>query len=117
MKEYKISGNGIKRLSDGAQIPLAPGNRDYQEYVAWFLMGNSPDPEFTPDEIKQHTIAAKKAEISNTDMGYIRVIEDLIDTLVAKGVIALTDLPSTSRIKDAQRKALRAQLAELLAGG
>jgi len=117
MNEYKILGSGIKRLSDGAQIPISPGNRDYQEYVAWLRMGNFPDPEFTPDEIKQHTIAAKKAEISNTDMGYIRVIEDLIDTLVAKGVIALTDLPSTSRIKDAQRKALRAQLAELLAGG
>ena len=117
MKEYKISGNGIKRISDGAHIPFSSGNRDYQEYVGWLLAGNTPDPEFTAEEIKQHTIDAKKAEISNTDAGYIRVAEDLIDALVAKGVIALTDLPSTSRIKDAQRKALRAQLAELLVAG
>jgi len=34
----------IKRLSDGAQIPLHPNNTDYQEYLHWVAQGNTPEP-------------------------------------------------------------------------
>ena len=34
----------IQRLSDTAFIPLAPGNRDYQEYLEWLAQGNEPEP-------------------------------------------------------------------------
>jgi hypothetical protein len=34
----------IKRLSDGAFIPVAPENRDYQEYLKWLEEGNTPLP-------------------------------------------------------------------------
>lgn len=34
----------IKRLSDSAFIPFAPGNRDYQEYLEWLAQGNTPEP-------------------------------------------------------------------------
>jgi hypothetical protein len=41
-----VSGQraGVKRLSDGAFIPLDPDNRDYAEYLAWVDAGNTPDP-------------------------------------------------------------------------
>ena len=42
------SGDSIRRLSDNAFIPQAPGNRDFAEYTAWLEEGNTPLPAPTP---------------------------------------------------------------------
>lgn len=34
----------VKRLADGAFIPFAPANTDYQEYLKWLEEGNTPLP-------------------------------------------------------------------------
>ncbi len=34
----------ILRLKDNASIPLDPCNTDYQEYLAWLVQGNTPEP-------------------------------------------------------------------------
>jgi len=34
----------IHRLTDGAFIPFAPDNTDYQEYLKWLAEGNEPLP-------------------------------------------------------------------------
>ena len=44
---YEITAFGIKRLSDGANIPLDPTNSDYQIYLAWVAEGNTAAP-YTP---------------------------------------------------------------------
>lgn len=42
---YKLNRTGtIQRLADGACIPLDPGNRDYQDYLAWVAAGNTATP-------------------------------------------------------------------------
>ena len=42
------SSTSIIRLSDGALIPQAPGNRDYREYLDWLEAGNTPEPAPPP---------------------------------------------------------------------
>ena len=34
----------IKRLADTAFIPIDPANTDYQAYLKWVALGNTPDP-------------------------------------------------------------------------
>lgn len=56
------------------------------------------------------TLAPDPTGISSTDQGFIRVLEDLIDLLIDKGLIALGDLPQDAQDKIALRRQLRRQL-------
>ena len=49
--------------------------------------------------------------LAQTDIPLVRVLEDLIGTLVSKGTIALSDLPAAAQNKLAQRQQLRSELA------
>jgi len=58
---YKLIGqNLVKRLADGACIPFADDNKDYQEYKQWLSDGNTPEPEFTKEELNQQRISLIK---------------------------------------------------------
>ncbi len=53
--------------------------------------------------------AVKKSELQNSDEGFVRVLDDLIDALIQKNVLTLGDLPQDARTRFARRKALRAE--------
>ncbi len=46
--------------------------------------------------------------LARSDAGMARVLEDLVDSLVVKGVIAMADLPAAARDKITTRQAWRA---------
>ena len=42
---YKLTENGVRRLSDNADIPSNPNNRDWRKYQEWLkIKGNIPEP-------------------------------------------------------------------------
>lgn len=41
---FKLKDGGVIRLDDGAHVPDAPDNRDWQEYQRWLADGNTPLP-------------------------------------------------------------------------
>jgi FMN phosphatase YigB (HAD superfamily) len=54
-----------------------------------------------------------REDFDRSDLEMIRVYEDLIDILIAKRVILLTDFPPAAQEKIVRRKRLRASLAPL----
>lgn len=84
---YKLQQNSIKRLSDGASIPFADGNIDYEEYKQWLLEGNTPEPEFTSEELAQQLEDAKpkvitplQARLALSEMLLRQAVEDAMVT-------------------------------------
>jgi hypothetical protein len=55
-----------------------------------------------------------KQDLSQLDAGFIRVLEDLIDALIANGTLRLTDLPPRALEKLSQRKQARQHLHDAL---
>ena len=96
---YKLTKNGVKRLSDNSNIPNDPKSPDWRKYQVWLDEGNTPEPEFTSDEL-----AAKKGrKIKSLE---IRVVDMRLrkDGANAEG---LTELEA---VAEAELTELRAEL-------
>lgn len=52
--------------------------------------------------------------LSQTDTSLVRVLEDLIDALITRGVIQFTDLPEAAQAKLLERRETRASLQNRL---
>lgn len=55
-----------------------------------------------------------RQELSTLDSDFIRVLEDVIDALLANGTLRLTDLPPNALEKLSQRKLARERLRSSL---
>ena len=64
IKSVKIQGNGYL-LNGAMSVPMADGNREYELIKLWISEGNTPEPEFSEEELdaiaeEQTNIAAKE---------------------------------------------------------
>ncbi len=76
-----------------------------------FLSPNTP--ELLSFLGQNGNVDAARTILSSSDMALIRVLEDLINTLIDKGVILFTDLPPAAREKLANREKIRDHLSSL----
>jgi hypothetical protein len=58
-------------------------------------------------------VHGRLAKLKNSDLELVRVLEDLVDVLLSRGVIRYTDLPEAAREKLQERAQVRAKLGGL----
>ena len=89
----------IKSFNQDAPSPkaelMAPEN--YQEIIDFLKKTNSMD--------ELHQV------LSSSDLGIVRVLEDVIDLLCKNHVIAFTDFPASAQKKLTNRKNIRADIS------
>lgn len=70
IKTVKIQGNGYL-LNGTMSVPKSDGNLEYELIKEWLSEGNTPEPEFTEEELaKQESdrqIAESKTYLASTD--------------------------------------------------
>ena len=68
--------------------------------------------EFTDPELQAFLgLASEPENFERLDAGFVRVVEDLIDVLIAKNLITITDLPPQAQAKLFARKSFRERVA------
>lgn len=93
----------IKRDSDG-RIDLVSRKETLE--CSEFLPASSPELLSFLSEESSHGSAYFQA----SDLAFVRVLEDVIELLMDKGVISFTDLPEPAREKVMERQSLRHRL-------
>ena len=76
-----------------------------------------PEPVAADDEQLQRFLRALSGEASElqaSDHDFVRVLEDVLDLLIDKGVILFTELPASAQEKIMLRQRLRAELGSAL---
>jgi hypothetical protein len=58
-----------------------------------------------------HTTVSGPAEFGRLDADFVRVIEDVIDTLIVKNILNITDLPGEAQAKLFARKSFRERVS------
>lgn len=77
-----------------------------------FLPNDHPDIlRFFGGALPQSISNDALIDLTQSDIDFIRVIEDLIDVLISKNVLTFTDLPSKVREKIINRNDARGRLA------
>lgn len=61
MAKYKLTENGVFDTERKLSIPNAPGNRHWREYQEWLAEGNTPDPMYSLDELRELKVQEVKA--------------------------------------------------------
>ena len=75
-----------------------------------------PGGEFLPDshpEVQAFVGGGLRPEFNQLDADFVRVIEDVIDTLIERHVINITDLPDQAQAKLFARKSFRERVSKV----
>lgn len=82
------------------------------QVVAIFAQPGPGHDELLPAGHPDLTALAGVGEFAHLDADLIRVIEDVVDVLIDRGLLRLTDLPPDAQRKLLARKGARARLRE-----
>lgn len=94
----------VKRGDDG-RIELV--SRDQSPVCKEFLPADSPE---LLDFLMEVSAGHGSARFQASDLAFVRVLEDVIEILMDKGVLSFTDLPEPAQAKVMQRQSLRRRL-------
>ena len=93
----KIQGTGYL-LNGNMSVPNDNGNIEYQAIQQWLAEGNTPEPEFTEEELAQQELEAKIAEaktyLASTDF---KMTVDYYATMTAEQQEELSTKRSEAR--------------------
>ena len=105
-----------RKNADGRIVALS-SDLDGHVDPAWSILPNDA-PEVL-DFIEELTGQERPGDaLRDSDLSFVRVLEDVIDLLVERGVIRFTDLPLPAQTKLLQRRGCRIQQQGLqLLGG
>jgi len=94
----------VKRDSQGrlVAVSLEPGDGFGEE-----LAGDAPEL------LAFLGVGQTGGSLAATDQDFIRVLEDVVELLIAKGVILFTELPDDAQQKILRRQRLRARAGDL----
>lgn len=95
----------VRRTPDGR---IASLHREREDGAAEFL------PEAHPDVLAFVGAPAPEGgeQFSRLDADFVRVIEDVIDTLITKNILNITDLPAEAQAKLFARKSFRERVSK-----
>jgi hypothetical protein len=94
-----------REQSPEASDYLPPQHAEVQAFVA-AINGNNGDAFSTAQP-------EKRPDLLHSDLEMIRVYEDLVDILISKHVVVLTDFPAAAQDKLMRRKRLRSSFSSL----
>jgi len=133
MAKYKLAKNGVIDQENNMFIPNDPANRYWQEYQQWLAQGNTPDSEYTLDDLKQQKISQLKADFNKLpEYGYYsqtinkKINARYTDLLNMKSLLEFMTLTGQQKVEfrcydntfvEIDQNELRAMIKELIAYG
>jgi hypothetical protein len=93
----------IKRNESGQVVQVS---REATEECREFVLPCSPELQNFVSEDED----AENLALSKSDLAFVRVLEDVINVLMDKGVLSFTDLPEPAQQKLMERQSLRRRL-------
>jgi hypothetical protein len=117
MAKYKLSGNGVKDNETGACIPNSNANRHWKEYQEWVAEGNTPDPEFTQEELDSMEIQGEiqdlRFDMKKADVWLFRMLLEMFEVGKAKGLWDNADFSTEIKQRAADWKVKLDRLLQL----
>ena len=86
IQTVKVQGNGYL-LNGTMSVPKADGNREYELIKLWIAEGNTPEPEFTDEELAElekskipQSITPRQARLALLNAGLLDEVDAMLPT-------------------------------------
>ncbi|MFF5863838.1 tryptophan synthase subunit beta [Pseudomonas sp. NPDC012596] len=97
----------VQRDAEGRLLRVEPAA--FAEHTEIIPADNAEIQEWFADDVVENSLK----QLKQSDLDMIRVLEDLIEVLTAKGVFSITDLPPGAQAKLLNRSTARKALGSL----